>query len=76
MSAAPVASNQRTIAEYIEAASECYAVLERFGIKLDPFTIIALRSTPEELAEYSAVRDTPALRRALDDALTLPAPAE
>lgn len=61
----PVAPPRLTVREILEADPHAFAVLERFGIRLDPFTIIALNSTPEELAEYSALRDPAELRRAL-----------
>lgn len=48
-------------------------VLEEFGIRLDPWTLIALGSTVAELAEYSAIRYPEDLRaavqRRLDDGL-------
>jgi hypothetical protein len=40
-------------------------VLEEFGIRIDPWTLIALRSPLSQLAEYSAVRPTSALADAV-----------
>ncbi|MGI8927760.1 MAG: hypothetical protein ACR2HN_14125 [Tepidiformaceae bacterium] len=46
-------------------------VLEDFGIRLDPWTLIAVKCTPEELAEYSAILRPAELREALERRLGL-----
>jgi hypothetical protein len=55
-----------TIGELLDACPGVMEVLEEFGIRLDPWTIIALHATVEELAEYSALRDPGELRAAID----------
>ena len=47
------------------APGDALAILESFGIKLDPFTVLAMECTPEQLAEYSALRDAAPLQAAL-----------
>lgn len=42
--------------ELIESDPGIVEVLEEFGIRLDPWTLIALKSSLAELAEYSAIR--------------------
>ena len=59
-------SDRNTVRDYLQASPETMEVLESFGIRLDPFTIIALDATPEQLAEYSALRRPADLREALD----------
>ncbi|MCC6381223.1 MAG: hypothetical protein IT304_01885 [Dehalococcoidia bacterium] len=54
-----------TVGEVVARWPGALAVLEGLGIHLDPFTLIAVRATPEQLAEYSALRDPGELRRAL-----------
>jgi hypothetical protein len=54
-----------TIEEIVEAHPEVLEVLEDFGIRLDPWTLIALKSTVQELAEYSAIRRPEELRDAI-----------
>lgn len=54
-----------TVGEVVESWPGALAVFEALGIHLDPFTLIAVRATPEQLAEYSALRDPGELRRAL-----------
>ncbi len=65
------------ISDLVDGRPEVLEVLEAFGIKLDPWTMIALRCTVEELAEYSAVRHPDELRDAirarLDPSRQLPA---
>ena len=52
--------------DLVEADPGVLEVLEEFGIRLDPWTLIALRSTIAELAEYSAIRHPEELRAALE----------
>jgi hypothetical protein len=52
--------------EILARDARALEVLEQFGIRLDPFTLIALDCTPEQLAEYSAVRRPTDLRAALE----------
>lgn len=54
-----------TVGELLEACPALMEVLEDFGIKLDPWTMIALNSTVQEIAEYSAIRRPDELREAL-----------
>ncbi len=53
------------ISDLVDRRPEVLEVLEEFGIKLDPWTMIALKCTVEELAEYSAVRYPDELRDAI-----------
>lgn len=53
------------IGSLVEEHPELLEVLEGFGIRLDPWTMIALKCTVEELAEYSAIRRPEELRDAL-----------
>lgn len=53
------------ISELVDERPEVLEVLEEFGIRLDPWTMIALKCTVEELAEYSAVRRPDDLRDAI-----------
>lgn len=55
-----------TVREILARDARALEVLEQFGIRLDPFTLIALDCTPEQLAEYSAVRRPAELRAALE----------
>ena len=45
-----------TLDEIIDAHPGVLEVLEEFGIRIDPWTLIALRSSLAQLAEYSALR--------------------
>lgn len=54
-----------SIGELVDGRPEVLEVLEEFGIRLDPWTMIALKCTVEELAEYSAVRRPEELRDAI-----------
>jgi hypothetical protein len=54
-----------TVGELLEACPALMEVLEDFGIKLDPWTMIALNATVQEIAEYSAIRRPDELREAL-----------
>lgn len=47
-------------------------VLEDFGIRLDPWTLIALKCTVQELAEYSAIRHAEELRDAIRARMAAP----
>lgn len=53
------------IGELVEESPEVLEVLEEFGIRLDPWTMIALKCTVQELAEYSAIRRPEELRDAI-----------
>ena len=58
------------VGELIDAAPDVLEVLEEFGIRLDPWTMIALKCTVAELAEYSAIRRPEELRDAIRSRLT------
>ena len=45
-----------TLGDIIDAHPGVLGVLEEFGIRIDPWTLIALRSPLSQLADYSAVR--------------------
>ena len=53
------------IGDLVDGRPETLEVLEEFGIRLDPWTMIALKCTVQELAEYSAIRRPEELRDAL-----------
>lgn len=53
------------IGDLVDDRPETLEVLEEFGIRLDPWTMIALKCTVQELAEYSAIRRPEELRDAL-----------
>lgn len=55
-----------TLGEIVDAHPGVLEVLEEFGIRIDPWTLIALRSSLTELAEYSALRDPQELREAVE----------
>lgn len=44
------------LAQVVEAHPGVLEVLEEFGIRIDPWTLIALSSSLAQLAEYSAIR--------------------
>ena len=49
-------TGETTLAEVLESHPGALEVLEEFGIRIDPWTLIALGSSLAQLAEYSAVR--------------------
>ncbi|MGH2610552.1 MAG: hypothetical protein ACRDHF_15840, partial [Tepidiformaceae bacterium] len=53
------------IGDLVDQHAEVLEVLEEFGIKLDPWTMIALKCTVQELADYSAIRHPEDLRDAI-----------
>lgn len=55
-----------TLGEIVNAHPGVLEVLEEFGIRIDPWTLIALRSSLTELAEYSALRDPRELQDAVE----------
>lgn len=59
-------SDDTTLGEIIDAHPGVLEVLEQFGIRIDPWTLIALRSSLTQLAEYSALRDPGELREAVE----------
>ena len=69
LDAPPHITASTTIEDLVEAEPGILEVLEEFGIRLDPWTMIALRSTVAELAEYSAIRHPEQLRAALEERL-------
>lgn len=60
---------ETTLGELLEAHPEVLAALEEHGIRIDPWTVIALRSSLTQLAEYSALKDPEELRAALEQAI-------
>ena len=62
-------SSEPTLLEIVEAHPGVLAVLDAFGISIDPWTLIALRCSITQLAEYSAVRDPRELREAIERAI-------
>jgi hypothetical protein len=58
-----------TLGEIVDEHPEVLEVLEDFGIRIDPWTLIALRSSLLQLAEYSAIRNPDELRRAIQQFL-------
>lgn len=58
-----------TLLDLVDAHPRVLAVLEQFGIRIDPWTLIALRSSITQLAEYSALRDPEELREAIERAI-------
>jgi hypothetical protein len=63
--AKPAITPDTTLGEIVDAHPGVLEVLEEFGIRIDPWTLIALRSPLSQLAEYSAVRPTSALADAV-----------
>jgi hypothetical protein len=61
----PAVETSSLIGELVDEHAEVLEVLEEFGIRLDPWTMIALKCTVQELAEYSAIRRPEELRDAL-----------
>jgi hypothetical protein len=61
----PRVETSTLIGDLVDARPETLEVLEEFGIRLDPWTMIALKCTVQELAEYSAIRHAEELRDAL-----------
>ena len=61
----PRVETSSLIGELVDEHVEVLDVLEEFGIRLDPWTMIALKCTVKELAEYSAIRRPEELRDAL-----------
>ena len=61
----PAITPETTLGDIIDAHPGVLGVLEEFGIRIDPWTLIALRSPLSQLAEYSAIRPTSALAEAI-----------
>ncbi|MEX0781946.1 MAG: hypothetical protein WD557_04795 [Dehalococcoidia bacterium] len=61
----PDVQTSSLIGDLVDEHAEVLEVLEEFGIRLDPWTMIALKCTVQELAEYSAIRRPEELRDAL-----------
>jgi len=59
-------TSETTLGEIIDAHPGVLEVLEGFGIRIDPWTLIALRSSLRQLAEYSAVRRPEELAEAVE----------
>jgi hypothetical protein len=59
-------TRETTLGEIIDAHPGVLEVLEEFGIRIDPWTLIALRSSLRQLAEYSAVRRPEELAEAVE----------
>ncbi len=55
-----------TLGELVDEDPSVLEVLEEFGIRIDPWTLIALRSNLIELAEYSAVEPARELGEAVE----------
>lgn len=66
MSSPPI-DEGTTVEEIMDAYPGVLQVLEEFGIRIDPWTLIALKATVKELAEYSAVRYPAELERAIQE---------
>lgn len=64
----PISENT-TLGEIVDAHPGVLEVLEEFGIRIDPWTLIALRSSLTQLAEYSALRDPRELTAAIEEYL-------
>lgn len=58
------------VGDLVDARPEVLEVLEDFGIRLDPWTMIALKCSVAELAEYSAIRRPEELRDAIRSRLS------
>lgn len=63
--ALPAVTEETRLGDLIDAEPGVLEVLEAFGIRLDPWTMIALKSSVAELAEYSAIRRPEELRAAI-----------
>lgn len=62
-------TSETRLGELLEAHPEVLGVLEVHGIRIDPWTVIALRSSLRQLAEYSALGDPEELRAAIERAI-------
>ncbi len=63
--ATPALPEGTTVLDLIDACPGVLEVLEEYGIRLDPWTLIALRSPIRDLAEYSALANPEELEGAL-----------
>ncbi len=61
----PKVTSATTLGDIIDEHPGVLEVLEEFGIRIDPWTLIALRSSIGQLAEYSAVRRPEELAEAI-----------
>jgi hypothetical protein len=58
------------VGDLIDRYPEVLQVLEEYGIRMDPSTYILLRGSVREAAEYNAILDLDAFRRAIADCVS------